>query len=53
MKSISWDNQNPFLLKSIVEIKIVTNLDLKINSWSYTNLFKLENPFVLKLKSQI
>ena len=40
-------------MKSIVEIKVVTNLNLKVNSEVKQKQFELENPFVIKLKSYI
>ena len=46
-----------WILKLIVEIKVVTNLNEKliveVKVKVVTNLFKLENPFVIKLKSYI
>ena len=46
-------NFEKWILKLIVEIKVVTNLNEKliveVKVKVVTNLFKLENPFVIKL----
>ena len=41
------------VIKLIVEIKVVTNLNKKliVEVKVVTNLFKLENPFVIKVES--